>query len=266
MPARRASAASPGWAIAHLLAGGLTALSAVATLVLSASNAPMIALALEGMRGFLAFFGIAILCALAIGVALITAGVKELRASDAGGPLRTATTLALVLAVMAVLVASVFVFPRISEPAALDGGELHAEMASTLAWRVVSFCLQAALYPFVLLVARRGSLAASPVRGRASRRWLIAALVLALPALAATGLFALTAGRAGSGLPHGALGNLLGIVVVLGIVAARFTWPLVLVCAAVGTLSDRVGWGQRAVLWALSILAIVVGVEALAFR
>jgi len=266
MPARRASVASAGWAIANLVVGGVTALSAVVTLVLSASNAPMIALALEGMRGFLAFFGIAILCALAIGVALITAGVKELRASDAGVPLRTATTLGLVLAVMAVLVASVFVFPRISDPAALDGGELHAEMASTLAWRVVSFCMQAALYPLVLLVARRGSLATSAARGRASRRWLIAALVFALPALAATGLFALTAGRSGDGLPRGALGNLMGIVVVLGIVAARFAWPLVLVCAAVGTFSDRVGWGQRAALWALSILAVVVGVEALAFR
>lgn len=254
------------WAIASIALGTLTALSGVVSLVVSLGNSAMIALALEGMRGFLAFLGMAILGVLVIGIALVVGGVAALQGSAlAGRALRLATTLGVVLAVMGVLVPGLFLFPRMSNPKALEGGTLQAEMAATIGWRVASFCLQAAAFPLVLLLAQRGFLAEDRGRLR-SRAWLIGAVVFALPALSYCGFLLLGAATPSPELLQGASGRLMGIAFVLGLLAARYAWPLVLICAIGGTLSRGAGRVQHGVLWALAILACVAGAEALAFR
>lgn len=254
------------WAVAHVAIGALTVLSALVTLLLSGPNTRMIVLALEGMSGFLAFFGIAILTVLAIGIALVAGGIAALRDSRfSATALRFATTLSAALAAMALLVPSLFVFARTSNPDVLGGGTMQAEMASRLGWRVASFCLQAVAYPFVLLLAQRRTLVAIG-HGPRRRGWLIAGILLALPALLYCGFLLLGAAGPSHELFRGTMGGLVGVVFVIGLMAARFVWPLVLVCAIGSAASPGAGAVQSGVLWALAILACVVGFEAWAFR
>lgn len=255
------------WAGTSIAIGVLTSLSAIVTFLLSLGNAQMILLALEGMRGFHVFFGIAIMAVFTIGVALVAGGVAALRSSEWARPcFRVATALGVVLGVMGLLIPGLFVFPRTSPWFGLEGGALHAQVASTLGWRVASFCLQAAAYPVVLLVARRELVAAPFDHIVTTRRWVVAALVLTSPAFVYCGVLLLGPLSPMRGLSNGPFASLVGIAFVVAIVTARFAWVLVLVCAVAGTMSARVGWIQKGILWALSILALVSSADAIDFR